>query len=573
MNGAEITISEGCVLDFQGGSFSNGNIRFNNTYLLGNPKFDTDFIGIILNNYICIDWLGAIPNKNNDCTKYFNRFTNYIYNTYIAQQNNTIGICRNLYLSPGTYNVTSIEIQSDVTIEGSGKYTTVIKSISNCEKGVINITHNNTTLKNLTIDGGLKENYSNIGCYIYGNNGQYSIIDNVRFINCDIHSLIVEDTNIVTLTRCQFNSGKEGYVLCDGADDIIINGCGFEAQPDYDIESPYFLKFITEKTTNKTANSGIVCNCWFETNYQNCPKIDIYVDAYNILIDNNHFHTIKDAIKNYVCYIGDNTDCIKFNNNNIQATANNELVLGVSENAGYIYASNNRGLHNRDNVEINNNKFKIIFANRDIYESEHVKYEPKGINIQTDVNLNNQFTTPFRYNNMYIWYDANYIVRIKFSAPDNLYDGIPIGTYIRNGDSTNYPDLTNTQKGYCYSENGILNIWNGEKWIRQYDGVGKDNSTYGLLSKRPEINNVRIGFIFMSNQTNFSFPMFSDGNKYICADGFNADYLRKGSSSARPTLTNSDNGFQYFDTSLNKPIWWNGTRWIDPSRNTWALIE
>lgn len=36
-------------------------------------------------------------------------------------------------------------------------------------------------------------------------------------------------------------------------------------------------------------------------------------------------------------------------------------------------------------------------------------------------------------------------------------------------------------------------------------------------------------------------------------------------SSYRPSLTNTtrDRGFMYFDTTLNKPIWWNGTKWVD----------
>ena len=28
-------------------------------------------------------------------------------------------------------------------------------------------------------------------------------------------------------------------------------------------------------------------------------------------------------------------------------------------------------------------------------------------------------------------------------------------------------------------------------------------------------------------------------------------------------LSGVDVGFQYFDTTLNKPIWWNGTAWVD----------
>lgn len=31
----------------------------------------------------------------------------------------------------------------------------------------------------------------------------------------------------------------------------------------------------------------------------------------------------------------------------------------------------------------------------------------------------------------------------------------------------------------------------------------------------------------------------------------------------RPTLTTNDIGFNFFDTDLNKPIWWAGTKWVD----------
>ena len=41
-------------------------------------------------------------------------------------------------------------------------------------------------------------------------------------------------------------------------------------------------------------------------------------------------------------------------------------------------------------------------------------------------------------------------------------------------------------------------------------------------------------------------------NKYI-----------KGTTTQRPTLTSIDEGYQYYDTTLHEPIWWNGTQWID----------
>lgn len=39
--------------------------------------------------------------------------------------------------------------------------------------------------------------------------------------------------------------------------------------------------------------------------------------------------------------------------------------------------------------------------------------------------------------------------------------------------------------------------------------------------------------------------------------------INRGSSTERPSLFGSDYGFQYFDTTLNKPIWWTGSKWVD----------
>ena len=39
-----------------------------------------------------------------------------------------------------------------------------------------------------------------------------------------------------------------------------------------------------------------------------------------------------------------------------------------------------------------------------------------------------------------------------------------------------------------------------------------------------------------------------------------------GKTEDRPT--NADKGFQYYDTDINKPIWWNGSSWTDASGST-----
>lgn len=39
----------------------------------------------------------------------------------------------------------------------------------------------------------------------------------------------------------------------------------------------------------------------------------------------------------------------------------------------------------------------------------------------------------------------------------------------------------------------------------------------------------------------------------------------KGTTANRPVLTAGDSGYQYFDTTLKKPIWWDGTDWYVPT--------
>ena len=54
-----------------------------------------------------------------------------------------------------------------------------------------------------------------------------------------------------------------------------------------------------------------------------------------------------------------------------------------------------------------------------------------------------------------------------------------------------------------------------------------------------------------------------DGAEWRAADG-QADVLRRGATAQRPTgLTDSDAGLLYYDTTLGKPIWWNGSGWTD----------
>lgn len=42
----------------------------------------------------------------------------------------------------------------------------------------------------------------------------------------------------------------------------------------------------------------------------------------------------------------------------------------------------------------------------------------------------------------------------------------------------------------------------------------------------------------------------------------------KGTSEERPELTEGYEGYQFYDKTIKKPIWWNGTAWVDASGAT-----
>lgn len=54
-----------------------------------------------------------------------------------------------------------------------------------------------------------------------------------------------------------------------------------------------------------------------------------------------------------------------------------------------------------------------------------------------------------------------------------------------------------------------------------------------------------------------------NGTTWVNSDGYSNNYLRKGTTTNRPSLTSKDEGFEYYDTTLKKKILWNGTVWVN----------
>jgi hypothetical protein len=66
LNGAEITVPEGCILKFEGGSLNNGRLHYNGTKLINAKLINVDSDGNIINDYVYYD---MASNSINDLLK------------------------------------------------------------------------------------------------------------------------------------------------------------------------------------------------------------------------------------------------------------------------------------------------------------------------------------------------------------------------------------------------------------------------------------------------------------------------------------------------------------------------
>lgn len=105
-----------------------------------------------------------------------------------------------------------------------------------------------------------------------------------------------------------------------------------------------------------------------------------------------------------------------------------------------------------------------------------------------------------------------------------------------------------TSKHYKFNSNNQSDPTTG-KWIEQHEAVPADeediteqNGTLQLANKTKVIN-LNVDRIVLSGT-----------------------WFDSGTTSNRPT--NVLVGFQYFDTTINKPIFWDGSKWIDATGAT-----
>ena len=217
LNGQTITIPSGCVLEFEGGSFSNGTINFNNSRLNGIPSMNCTYLGkLSSNNKVVLNWFG-VNTSLSDNSEIINNILLLCYNSKIKE----------VELEEGVYNTqSSITLFPFTKLKGKGKDSTIINKVTTKGGEVTDaiVTMIVPSDYNKTYTQGVElQNVS-----LHGNgNTSYGIYCNVwsPFIQFDTFEIRNVKTGI-SLYGCWLSKLSNLYIPATEIGIIIQNGSG-----------------------------------------------------------------------------------------------------------------------------------------------------------------------------------------------------------------------------------------------------------------------------------------------------------------------------------------------------------
>lgn len=656
LNGAEITIPEGCVLDFQGGSFSNGNLNVNITTKVINPKIYSITINntpdkIYKGSNIYVDDFGADSNGIVDSTNAIRTAV------FIASL-----LGKSVHFSAkGVYLISDcIYCYNDTKLYGNGC------NIKVFDKRVADNPFNNDSIfKNYdweAVNGGLNSNGIH---HVYGTDN--IIINGFKFDNPNLYNLKQIDGGYA------FPRGVFGFYNCYNLEisnnEIIVN-----TEPNciwlYDcrgkikiIDNKYTRKETGNQDPNATINSEKFPNeggfIWIYMKYKYCKNIiienndlscrwdePIHIAAYSNIYNDYSIESVQ--IKNNRIYSGDvmaitlgstksnyTIKNVVIENNNICGPIvihsgilncaiignkiDNNNMFAEKINVGSYYYSKNILFENNSDESYSMSNF--ILKNNDICLYKINDEDESSIYnfiqcVGKDIKINNIQISNNRFDNdiyldiaFNLWFSINYLY-CTFNSIENVKccfnQNIQTIYISENTISSKYLFLnldTNKNGIVCNNrilgkdddfiivENKISNIESSKKIL--FTNNVLNTSRKSLFSNNGKaiylINNYLtkdgwnvtkvdnyypIGDFSTEKPENTIGAIFYDENSYKINYQYHFSAWRElisikvgtktsGNNTERPSLDAIYNGFFYFDTTLNKPIWWTGEKWVD----------
>lgn len=429
-----------------------------------------------------------------------------------------------VYIPAGNYIIDTLNIPSNKIINGDGLSNTIL-TFTNLQNGIkmqgITSAISQIEFNNVSFRSSFSENI------IYINNG-YGIV----FNNCEIY-----DTS---------NLKQSNGLVIDGADiNPPTDGAGYYVSF---INGRIVVCKIGVKMINQ-ANSNLISN------------VEMYANKQCIYLDNSNgnkiiCNTLQDFLTNAIEI--DNTNDLSYSTvniiigNYIEALINNEIETGI---------------------KLNNDKVKCTQL------------------------ISNKFNNLHNQNVNEIIDNGSFTLRLDYQNTSPGQEPITLPTFVRiNPRGTNFANAYKNEKlfgcvqmfaddeqsGKVMAENRIYNSETGQYSYYWSELLGfNNNNKYDLTNKTIENGSLLNTNILLYGNTyiklaNGNLPetagamMYDDGFKrpkfYDGTTTRHLQYNAIGPSSSRSNYQGY--GFCMFDTTLNKPIWYNGNNWVDATGTT-----
>ena len=599
LDGGEVTIPEGCVLDFQGGSFSNGVIIGNRTdikeanrsLIFSNIKIQGTWK--VANIYS--EWFNLSTEINYDNTINIQNLCNltsdnYFGNIYISggpyyvsipknrnsvmlpNSNTIINIDGSIILNPtetGSYKIIYILDKECITIRGNGiisgdvethigsdgEWGHCIHILGGLNCNIENLNLNSAWGDSVSIDSSEERRSENI------------YINNIKCKNSRRQGLSIEGVNKAVITNCFFDSI---YMGVSGTNP----GAAIDIEPWRDGE--YAEDIYVENCTAINCRQGFsvvgliknvtINNCRFRGN-----NTENYVDVFktenpNLIYSNCDFRNcfnIKGNVKITSCNLG----IIDFRggkldiyNSTIDTLNNTDGQLNyfggvinvnnlADEDEHYINVTDSI-LHYEIPVSVTNS---VLFIN--------------GRKNNVSINFNNSLLD-FASGNTTIISNVNI-----YNSTINLLKSLAL----QNSSNIKPIIICNCTINYS-SDSPSLSVYKG--YSSEYTGenlfefIGNTINTHGKnLQYYVDYDTSALSILYYDNKmVNNPFINYSIYYKEFFAKfapsiknsfTINNGYYPIGDTNSRPLLNNHKMGYQYYDTDLKKTILWNGTAWVN----------
>ena len=530
LNDQEITIPEGCVLDFKGGSLSNGNIKGNNTYIK-NKNMCCFSSSTVLGG----TWNAELAYSNwfsfkNDCILDVNK--KFISGTNNEQMLHNILLFNNIIFNEGIYYFEgNFNLKNGQTINGNNatfkfKYKNKYSSALNINK------LENVILTNLTIIGWKQESNDTTqhshGISIIGSNNIYiNNIHSLYFLGDGIYVGYSDDIiskNIILSNVINKYNYRQGLSIT-GVDVMSVENSEFSytsgtlPQAGIDIE-PNNNEICTNIVFNNIKCINNIGNAFLFSGNDNNNINNITINNIYIVNNNNNIGISIRKCKN--CTISNFE--IKANdgygivfNDSIIKNINiiNGKIIGNSQTKTGLFWSN---ITESKNIILSN----IEIAGFGNYGLQLVDNSKIDNFVLKDLFVHNC------YHNISIFGNEVINVRVQNVRTSN------VGLDLNN---IKYPNWTFGHDRRIQTDIKTL--------------INYDNIVSGASEDRPILNESYLGFQFFD--TTIKKIIYWNTSYWVDSNGNSVNSLKQGTTQQRPTDVKA--GFYYFDTTLNKPIW------------------